>query len=210
VLHAALGIADEAGIGALTMRALADALGVRPMALYHHVPGKEGVLDGIVDLVFAEIDVPVPGGAWREQMRRRAESARAALRRHPWAVGLMDSRRTPGPATLAHHEAMIATLRAAGFSVAMTAHAFAVIDAFVYGFAVQEASLPFDASTAPEVAAEILAAMPPDAYPALRAFALEHVLRPGYDFGDEFGFGLELVLDGIAAAGEREAAGPGP
>ncbi len=200
VLRTAIDLADAAGLSALTMRALAQALDVQPMALYHHLPNKDAILDGVVDLVFAEIDLPVPGGDWRAELERRAHSARRVLARHPWAIILMESRRSPGPATLHHHDAVLATLRAAGFSVAMTAHAYAVLDAFVYGFAVQEASLPFDAGTAPDVAATIISAFPADAYPALAEFAAEHVLKPGYDFGDEFAYGLDLILNGLAAA----------
>jgi len=197
VLRAAIDLADTAGLGALTMRSLAQALEVQPMALYHHLPNKDAILDGVVDLVFGEIDRPEPGGAWREELERRARSARRVLGRHPWAVVLLESRRSPGPATLQSHEAVLATLRAAGFSVAMAAHAYAVLDAFVYGFAVQEASLPFNADTAPEVAAAMMRDFPVDAYPALTEFATEHVFRPGYDFGDEFEYGLDLILDGL-------------
>jgi AcrR family transcriptional regulator len=135
--------ADRAGIGALTIRSLARELGVKPMSLYHHVAGKGEILDGIVDLVFSEIDLPAPGGDWQAEMRRRAASARRALGRHRWAIGLLESRANPGPATLRHHDATIGTLRAAGFSVAATAHAYALLDSYVYGFALQEASLPF-------------------------------------------------------------------
>jgi AcrR family transcriptional regulator len=200
VLRTAIDLADAAGLSALTMRALAQALDVQPMALYHHLPNKDAILDGVVDLVFAEIDLPTPGGDWQAELERRAHSARGVLARHSWAIILMESRRSPGPATLRHHDAVLATLRAAGFSVAMTAHAYAVLDAFVYGFAVQEASLPFDADTAPDVAARIISEFPADAYPALAELAAEHVLKPGYDFGDEFAYGLDLILDGLAAA----------
>ena len=203
VLRAAIELADAEGLTALTMRSLAQALDVQPMALYHHLANKAAILDGAIDLVFAEIDLPVPGGDWREQLRRRARSARRVLAQHPWAIALMESRRNPGPATLRHHDAVLATLRAAGFSVPMTAHAYAVLDAFVYGFAVQEAALPFDADTAPEVASSMLSELPADTYPALAEFVTEHALKPGYDFGDEFAYGLDLILDGLAAAAGR-------
>jgi hypothetical protein len=131
-------------------------------------------------------------------MRRRAEAARATLVRHPWAIGLLDSRSRAGPPTLRHHDAMIGCLRAAGFSVAMTAHAYAVLDSYIYGFALQEVSLPF---TKPEetvgLAQSMLRSFPADAFPHLIEFTVEHVLQPGYDFGDEFAFGLELILDGL-------------
>ena len=113
VLRGAVAVADAAGIGALTMRSLASELGVKPMSLYHYVASKDEILDGIVDLVFSEIELPAADGDWRPQMRRRAISARLALRRHPWAIGLMESRANPGPATLRHHDATLGTLRTA-------------------------------------------------------------------------------------------------
>ena len=159
VLRGAVAVADAAGIGALTMRSLARELGVKPMSLYYYVASKDEILDGIVDLVFSEIDLPSPGGDWRSQMRRRAVSARRALRRHPWAIGLMESRANPGPATLRHHDATLATLRAAGFSVAMTAHAYALLDSYIYGFALQEAALPFNPETVTEATEAITRAV---------------------------------------------------
>jgi AcrR family transcriptional regulator len=198
VLEAALRIADEGGIGSLTIRSLAKSLGVKPMSVYHHVANKGQILDGLVDLVFAEIELPSPDGEWRAEIRRRAESARQVLGRHRWAIGLLESRTNPGPATMRHHDANLATLRAGGFSVEMTAHAYALIDSFVYGFALQEAALPFDSSNVAEVAAPMME-MFRDGYPHMVELATEHVLKPGYDFGDEFGFGLELILDGLDA-----------
>lgn len=198
VLAAALDLADAQGIAAVTMRSVAGALDVKPMALYHHVAGKEAILDGLVDAVFAEIDLPPADADWRTALRQRAASARATLRCHPWAVPLLESRMNPGPATLRQHEAMLATLRRGGFSVAQAAHAYALLDSYVYGFALQEATLPFDSpDEVPALAEELLAQMPPDDFPYLVELATEHVLQPGYDFGEEFGFGLELILDGL-------------
>ena len=125
------------------MRKLAQELGVEAMSLYHHVANKDDILDGIVDVVFSEIDLPTNDIDWRAAMRQRAISARQALRRHPWATGLMESRSTPGPATLRHHDAVLGILRNAGFSIELAAHAFSVLDSYVYGFALQESSLPF-------------------------------------------------------------------
>ncbi|WP_415953999.1 TetR/AcrR family transcriptional regulator C-terminal domain-containing protein [Streptomyces sp. KLOTTS4A1] len=198
VIRAAVAVADEKGVGALTMRAVAGPLGVEAMSLYHHVAGREDILDGMVDAVFAEIELPRADGDWKGAMRRRADSARAALRRHPWAVGLMDSRTRPGPATLRHHDAVIGVLRAAGFSVPMAGHAFSLIDSYLYGFVLQELSLPFGTSAeADDVAGAILQEMPADAYPHLVELATEHVLRPGYDYADEFAFGLTVILDAL-------------
>ena len=130
-------------------------------------------------------------------------SAREALRRHPWAIALMESRTTPGPASLSRHEATLATLRQGGFTVAAAAHAYALIDSYVYGFAVQETSLPFDRpEDAGELAKEMLATFE-SAYPYMTEIATEHVMQPGYDFGEEFEIGRELVLDALEVLRRR-------
>src|SRR3954463_7249391 len=197
VLTVAVALADEAGIEALSMRRLGQALGVEAMSLYNHVAGKEALLDGMVDLVFAEIELP-SGEDWKKSLRQRAISMREALTRHRWAGGLMESRATPGPTTLRSHDAVIACLLRAGFSMALTAHAFAAVDSYVYGFALQEGGLPFDTpEQTAELAQAMLAHFPVDEFPSLAAFTREHVMRPGYDFGDEFEFGLDLLLDGL-------------
>jgi AcrR family transcriptional regulator len=201
VLEAAVDLADDSGIESLTMRKLGQALGVEAMSLYYHVANKDALLDGMVDLVFAEIELPAAGTDWKSAMRRRAMSARAALRRHPWAIGLMESRRTPGSANIRHHDAVIGCLREAGFSVALTAHAYSLLDSYIYGFALQEASLPVTTpQETAEVARSIMAEFPADAYPHLAELAVQHVLQPGYDYGDEFEFGLDLILDGLERA----------
>ncbi|MEU5976790.1 TetR/AcrR family transcriptional regulator [Streptomyces sp. NPDC047315] len=198
VIRAAMAVADDKGLAALSMRAIAEPLGVEAMSLYHHVGGREDVLDGMVDAVFAEIDLPPRDTDWQSAVRRRAASARAVLLRHPWAVALMDSRSRPGPATLRHHDAVIGTLRTAGFSVEMTAHAVSLVDAYVYGFVLQELSLPFGApGELEEVADAIFRELPADAYPHLAELAAEHALRPGYDHADEFDYGLDLILDAL-------------
>lgn len=199
VLAAAVTVADAGGIGALTIRSLAQELGVKPMSVYHHVAGKEEILDGLVDLVFSEIELPSPDGDWREELTRRAVSAREVLGRHRWAVVLMESRTSPGPATLRHHDAVLGTLRSAGFSDAMTAHAYALLDAYTYGFVLQEVSLPFEGpDSVGEVAEPIMELMAQGEYPHMVHMATSYYLRPGYDFGDEFTFGLGLILDGLA------------
>ncbi|GAA4943636.1 TetR/AcrR family transcriptional regulator C-terminal domain-containing protein [Streptomonospora halophila] len=197
VIRTAVAVADEKGSAALTMRAIAEPLGVEAMSLYHHVAGREDVLDGMVDAVFGEIDLPPGGTDWKSAMRHRATSVRAVLRSHPWAVGLMDSRSRPGPATLRHHDAVIGALRAGGFSVRMAAHAFSLIDSYLYGFVIQELSLPFSGSAElEEVAGAILQGMPADTYPHLTELA-EYALGPGYDYADEFTFGLARILDSL-------------
>jgi len=196
VLHAAVTVADAGGMASLTIRSLANELGVKPMSVYYHVANKDEILDGIVDFVFSEIELPSTAGEWRAEMRRRAESARCVLRRHRWAIGLMESRTTPGPATLRHHDAVIATLRAAGFSIEMTAHAYALIDSYTYGFALQEAALPFE-DPETDVAEPIMDHFATSDYPHLVEMTSEYYLKPGYDFGDEFDFGLNVILDAL-------------
>jgi AcrR family transcriptional regulator len=197
LLLGAVAIADAAGIEALPMRSLAQELGVKPMSLYHHVANKDEIIDGIIDIVFAEIDLPPAGAGWRTAMRQRSVSARAALARHPWATPLMESRANPGPATLRHHDEVLATFRRSGFSIQKTGHANSILDSYVYGFALGEAGLPFDSDTAPEVIEAMMEHFPADAYPYLAEYAIERVLKPGYDYGDEFEVGLDLILDGL-------------
>ncbi|MDR3648594.1 MAG: TetR/AcrR family transcriptional regulator [Acidimicrobiales bacterium] len=202
VLHAGVAFADESGIASLSMRRLGEALGVEAMSLYNHVANKDELLDGMVDLVFGEIDLPAGGTDWKTAMGERARSARQALGRHPWAIALMSTRTSPGPATLRHHDAVIGALRQAGFSLPMAAHAFSLLDSYIYGFALQEATLPLGetAEETAEVAKMMLAQLPTDAYPHLTEFSVGHVLQPGYNFGDEFAFGLDLILDGLERA----------
>jgi AcrR family transcriptional regulator len=205
VLRGAMAVADTGGIGALTIRSLAQHLGAKPMTLYSYVAGKDEILDGIVDLVFDEIELPAREAEWRSEMIRRAHSARRALRRHSWAIGLMESRKNPGPATLRHHDAVLGTLRGAGFSVEMTAHAYALVDSYIYGFALQEASLPFEGpDSAGGVAEPMMQQFPTDAYPHLVEMATEYILRPGYDFGNEFDFGLDVILGALTRSLARD------
>ena len=198
VLDAALALADTGGLESLTMRRLGEELEVGPMAVYRHVANKEDLIDGLVDLVFGEIPLPPSGADWRTAMRERSFSLRDALLRHRWAIGLMESRRNPGPANLRHHDAVIGSLRVAGFDMAMAAHAYSALDAYIYGFALTKMSLPFeDTSDIAEVAETMLAPFPVNAYPNLAAFIAEHAMQPGYDFADEFEYGLDLILDGL-------------
>jgi AcrR family transcriptional regulator len=198
VLEAALSVADRSGLESLTMRTLGESLGVGPMALYRHVANKEAIVDGIVDIVFSEIDPPVAGSDWKTAMRERAISLREALSRHRWAVGLMESRTNPGPANMRHHDAVIGNLRSAGFDMAMAAHAYSVLDSYIYGFAQTQMNLPFE-STADivEMSQQMLRAFPVNEYPNLAAFITEHAMQPGYDYANEFEYGLDLILDGL-------------
>lgn len=201
VLQAAIQRADQGGIEALSMRKLGQELGVEAMALYYHFANKDDLLDGMVDLVFREIGPPPTGVDWKLAMRRRALSVRDALARHRWAIGLMESRSHPGPANLQHHDAMIGCLREAGFSMAMAAHAYSVLDAYIYGFALTQMNLPFESTAeVAEVAQSMLQPFAPGEYPNLVAFITEHAMQPGYDYRNEFEFGLDLILDGLERA----------
>jgi AcrR family transcriptional regulator len=198
VLRAAVVLADTDGIESLTMRRLGQDLGVEAMSLYNHVAGKDDILDGIADLVFSEIDLPSALADWKPAMRLRAISAREALVRHPWASSLMQSRTKPGPATLRHHDSVIGRLRDASFTVDMTAHAFSVMDSYIYGFAQQQQNLTYSKSEdAAVVAQNILRQIPADEYPHLAEMIIEHAMKPGYDYTKEFEFGLDLILDGL-------------
>ena len=206
VLRAAIAHADEGGLEALSMRRLAEELGVAPMALYRHVANKEDLIDAMVDVVFGEIDLPSAGDDWRTAMRLRGISVRDALLRHRWAIGLMESRRNPGPANLRHHDGVIGSLRAAGFHMAMAAHAYSLLDAYIYGFALTKMNLPFDTTTdIAEMASSTLEPFPTCEYPNLAAFITEHAMKPGYDFADEFEYGLDVILDGLERVAEEKA-----
>jgi AcrR family transcriptional regulator len=201
VLRAATALADAGGIESLTMRRLGEQLGVEAMSLYKHVANKDDLLDGMIDAVFGEVQLPSAGGDWRTGMRERAISMRHVLRCHRWAIGLMESRTTPGPATLRHHDSVIGALRVGGFSVPLAAHAYSALDSYIYGFALQENGLPFDtAEQSADMAQMFLAQVPADVYPHLAELTRDHVMRPGYDYGDEFEFGLGLILDGLERA----------
>lgn len=195
VVAEAVRIADREGVDRLSMRRLAGELGAAAMSLYHYVANKEELLDAMVDVVFLEIELPPEDADWQSAMWRRSVSARQALARHPWAIVLMESRTTPGPANLRHREAVTACLRKAGFSVVMATHVNWLLDSYVYGYVLQEANLPFD--TAAELADMVedvfLPQLPPDEFPYLSESAAE-LLAAGYDPAEEFAFGLDLVL----------------
>jgi AcrR family transcriptional regulator len=198
VFRAAVALADERGIESLTMRALGEELGVEAMSLYYYVANKDELLDGMVDLVYGEIELPSSEADWKTAMRRVATSAHEALSRHRWAITLMETRTRPGPANLRHHDSVIRTFREAGFSIKQAIHAFSLVDSYISGFALQELTLPFDTSEELAEAAEsILAQFPADEYPHLAETITEHVTKSGYDYADEFEVGLDLILDAI-------------
>ena len=198
MLQAALVLAARDGIESLTMRKLADELGVGAMSLYYYVPNKEQLLDGMVDVVFSEIEPPSTDVDWKTAMRNRALSTRAALRRHPWAIGLMEGRTNHGLASLRIHDAVLGCLRAAGFSLEMTVHAYSVQDAYIYGFVLQETDM--SSETPEDFAAEARRQMRDYAlaeFPHLVEVVGGYVARAGYDYDTEFVFGLDLILDGL-------------
>ena len=195
VIVEAVRLADREGVDGLSMRRLASALGAGAMSLYHYVASKDELLDGMIDVVFEEIELPTEAADWQTAMRQEAASTRQVLARHPWAIGLMESRTTPGPANLRHREAVTACLRRAGFSVVTATHANWLLNSYVYGYALQAASLPFD--TADELADMTedvyLPQLPPDEFPYLNESAAA-LVAAGYDPSEEFAFGLDLVL----------------
>ena len=197
VLQAAVALGDEAGLEAFSMRGLAQELGVVPMALYKHVANKDELLDGMVDIVFSEIELPSGDLDWRSAMRRRAISTRQALKRHSWAIGMMESRH-PGPANLRNHNAVMGCLRKAGFPFEMAVHAYSVQDAYIYGFALQEKDLAFEtpdsAGEAAQSRAQTIGAL--ENYPYLVEIATK-LPESRYDNAVEFAWGLDLILDGL-------------
>jgi len=198
VLGAAVLLADEDGIESLTMRELGLRLGVEAMSLYNHVANKDDLLDGMVDLVVSEIDLPADAADWKEAMRRRAISAQSVFSRHPWASGLIDSRESSGPARLRYFEWVVGTLRRAGFTVEMAARAYSVLDSYIYGFGRQQLNMSAGGDITPEEMAEaFLQAIPADEYPYLRELVVEHAMVSGYDESADLEFGLSLILDGL-------------
>jgi AcrR family transcriptional regulator len=196
-MRAAMVLADKRGLEALTMRNLGQELGVEAMSLYNHVANKDDIIDGIVDLVFSEIALPSARSHWKAAMRGRAISAHEALLRHSWAPSLMQSRTRPGPATLRHHDSVLGSLRNAGFTLVMAAHAVSVIDGYVYGFALQQINLPLQSrEQVAEVGQNILLQLAGE-YPHLAEMITDHAMKPGYDYAEEFEFGLDLILDGL-------------
>ena len=200
VLEAAIKLADQGGLESLSMRKLGQELGVEAMALYYHFANKDEVIDGMVDIVFSEIELPNNGAGWKTAMRERAISMRDVLLRHRWAINLMEARRNAGPANLRHHDAVIGSLRAAGLEMDLAARAYSLLDSYIYGFALTKMNLPFDASEeVAKVAQDMLQRFPVDEYPNLVAIIAER-MKPGYDYGDEFEYGLDVILDGLDKA----------
>lgn len=197
ILQAAVALADQEGLDALTMRRLGSELGVEAMSLYKHIANKDAILDGIVEQVFGEIEVPVEGAEWKGEMRRRADSVREVLTRHSWAIGLLEARGFTGPAVMRYVNAILGNLRSAGFSIDDAIHAFWLLDCYVYGHVVQETSMPLP--TADDAAREDAIEMDDrlmEDYPHLVDLA-EHAATTAYSLDGEFDFDLDLILDGL-------------
>ena len=207
VVDAAVALADRDGLDAMTMRRLGSDLGVEAMSLYKHVADKDDLLSRMIDRVYAEIELPVDEPwPWPSFLRQRALSIRAALARHPWANGLMAASTRLGPHTLRHHDAVIGPLRRAGMSLTLVAHTLSAVDAYVYGFALQERSFPVrPGERTAKAVARMNAAQPLTDYPDLAAFSTEHRMQPDYDYGDEYTYGLDLVLDGLERALQQDS-----
>lgn len=206
VLREAMRLADEHGMDALSMRRLGGVLGAGAMSLYHYVANKEDLLDGMVDLVFAEIELPTSDGDWREAMRRSSASARDVLLRHSWAIALMESRTNAGPAGLRYREAVLACLRRAGFPIEMAVHANWLLNSYVYGYVLQAVNLPFDSAAGLAVMVDevYLPQLPPEQYPYLNESAAA-LLAGGYDPAAEFAFGLDVVIEALERLRVRSA-----
>jgi AcrR family transcriptional regulator len=196
IVAAGVALADAGGFRSLSMRNIAEDLGAGTMALYRHVANKEDLLDDMVDVVFAEMYPPAIGGRWKQELRERGVSARSALQRHPWAVGLMESRMHPGPASATHHNATMGCLREAGFGFREAVHAYNLLDAYTYGFALQELTVPFETPKESGDMAATTVGDRGDEYPYLAEVVVELGAR-GYDYTEEFEFGLDLILDAL-------------
>lgn len=196
ILATAIEIADERGVGAVTMREVASRLGVEAMSLYNHVANKDDILDGMVDTVTARIDLPHDVADWREVMRRRAHSAHELFTRHPWAPLLIDSRGSSGPAALHYYDTILGTLLGAGFAIDDASRAFSLLDSYIYGFGIEQVNMSAGDDSHEERAEDMLEKIPDEQYPNLRLMA-SHAMEFGYDASADFDFGLQIILDGL-------------
>jgi len=196
VLSTAVTLADRGGLELLSMRKLAVALKVEAMSLYHHVANRDDLLDGMVERVVSEIEAPEAGVHWKQAMRRRAVSAHAVLRRHPWATALLMSRVNVSHAMLHYIDATVGCLRQAGFSIALADRAWNALDCYIYGFTLHEHKFPVEPAEYASAAQHFLPMLPPETYPHMREMA-EQVADGSHDGQLDFGFGLDLILDGL-------------
>ncbi len=194
VLRAAVALADQSGIESLTMRRLGHELGVEAMSLYNHVANKDDILDGIVDLVLSDIDVPPTGTDWKTAMRQRSISAHEVLLAHPWAAMLIMSRFNIGPGMTRYLDATLGRLREGGFSITGALDAWNTLDSHLYGFTLQELNLPFEVEETQQVSADVVGQLPAEEYPHVVEVITE-IMQSGRE--EDFEFGLELILDGL-------------
>lgn len=196
ILRMALLLADSGGIESISMRKIAQSLGVQAMSLYNHVANKDDILGGIVDLVIGEIEVPDLNSDWKDAMRRRSISAHDVLLRHPWAALVIMSRVNVGPASLQYIDATIGCLVNAGFSWVNADRAWNAIDSHIYGFTLQELKFPFKPEEYPEAAKNGLPLIPAKQYPYMNAMT-HQIINREYDGVCCFEFGLEMLLAGL-------------
>jgi AcrR family transcriptional regulator len=203
ILQAALSLADEHGIEALTMRRLGNELGFEAMSLYNHVANKDDLLNGILDLVLAEGEPPSPAGDWDAAIRASAVSVEHALRRHPWAAKLVMSPDRVRPARLRYMDTLLGRLREAGFSADTTYHAYHVLDAHIFGFALWQNSHSYPSEVVSDIVATFERMIPKDEYPYLHEHARQHLTDGPHQKVSAFELGLDLILEGLAKTRER-------
>lgn len=196
ILHTAIGFADDHDIDALSMRKLAQQLGVKAMSLYNHVTNKDDLIDGMVDIVAGEIELPRPGGDWKDAMRCRARSAHQVLLAHPWATMALVSRVNVGPAMLSYIDATLGCLVEAGFSLMMADHVWNALDSHIYGFTLQKLNFPFDEAEYADAAKQYVSMLPAETYPYLHRLT-HHVIDGDHNGIHDFEFGLDLLLNSL-------------
>jgi len=197
IVREAIALADSDGINAVSMRPLGQRLGVEAMSLYNHVASKDELFCAMVDVIIADIVLAKPGGTWRESMRCRAISMRKVFARHPWALGLLESRKSMGPASLLYCDTVLGVLRQGGFTTLKAMRAFSLLDSYAYGYAIQEKNLPSSSPTVTSQATEeFLEQLPREAYPHLAETA-DAVLKSGLDYAQEYEIGLDLLLEAL-------------
>jgi AcrR family transcriptional regulator len=197
IIEAAAEVADAGGVVAVTMRSVAKVLGVEAMSLYYHLANKDALLDSLADWVFEQITLPDLEGQWRIEMMERAHSARSMLSKHPWALGMLESRPTPGEKLLRHHDRILGCLLGGGMTPVLAAHAFSAIDSYIYGFVLTEASISSSPENLVEEGFSAEVAKQAEKYPNMALIAMAAVNDYNFTFEDEFDYGLNLILDGF-------------
>ena len=197
IIEAAAEVADAGGVAAVTMRSVAKVLGVEAMSLYYHLANKDALLDSLADWVFEQITLPDLKDHWRIEMMKRAHSARSVLSKHPWALGMLESRPTPGEKLLRHHDRILGCLLGGGMTPVLAAHAFSAIDSYIYGFVLTEASISSSPENLVEEGFSAEVAKQAEKYPNMALIAMAAVNDYNFTFEDEFDYGLNLILDGF-------------